>query len=54
MSYVTLDMQIIHPFTIRLVRSTALSRWHVQYGIFKDKLQLKASYGLLGNIIFQI
>ena len=42
-SYVTLDMQIIHLFTIQLVCSIALLRWHVQHTIFKDKLQLKAS-----------
>ena len=42
-SYITLDMQIIHLFTTRLVHMIALLRWHVQHAISKDKLQLKAS-----------
>ena len=49
-SYVTLDMRIIHLFTVRLLRSNALLRWHVQHMtaaltfierlLFKDKLQI--------------
>ena len=32
-SYVTLDMQIIYPLAIRLVRSIVHLRWHARYPV---------------------
>ena len=54
-SYVMLDLQIVHLFAIRLVRSIVQLRWHVRYlvvewRLFKDKPQ----HERLGNIILSI